>query len=56
MSDELKSCPFCGGEPKLKRHDDTFSVICAYKLKVAEVTDDDALRGVMQGLFGGDWK
>ena len=29
---------------------------CAYKLKVAEVTDEDALRGVMQGLFGGDWK
>ena len=28
----------------------------AYKLKVAEVTDEDALRGVMQGLFGGDWK
>ena len=29
---------------------------CAYKVKVAEVTDEDALRGVMQGLFGGDWK
>lgn len=21
-----------------------------------EVTDEDALRGVMQGLFGGDWE
>lgn len=24
--------------------------------KVAEVTDEDALREVMQGLFGGDWE
>lgn len=26
------------------------------KQKVAEVTDEDALREVMQGMFGGDWK
>lgn len=26
------------------------------KKKVAEVTDEDTLRDVMQGLFGGDWK
>ena len=24
--------------------------------KVAEVTDEDALREMMQGLFGGEWK
>ena len=24
--------------------------------KLAEVNDEDALRDVMQGLFGGDWK
>lgn len=28
----------------------------AAKWKVAEITDEDALREVMQGLFGGDWK
>lgn len=28
----------------------------SYKWKVAEVTDEDALREVMQGLFGGEWK
>jgi len=33
-SDELKPCPFCGAEGKLKRHiyhelDDTFGVICS---------------------------
>lgn len=28
----------------------------AMKWKVAEITDEDALREVMQGLFGGDWK
>lgn len=28
----------------------------AVRLKVAEVTDDDTLQEVMQGMFGGDWK
>ena len=28
----------------------------AVKWKVAEITDEDVLREVMQGLFGGDWK
>lgn len=28
----------------------------AVRLKIAEVTDEDALREVMQGLFGGEWK
>lgn len=26
------------------------------KLKVAEITDEDSLRMVFQGLFGGDWE
>lgn len=30
MSEELKPCPFCGGKAELKRHDDTFSVICEH--------------------------
>ena len=29
---------------------------CDCKVKVAEVTDEDSLRDVFQGLFGGEWK
>lgn len=29
---------------------------CDWKVKVAEVTDEDSLRVVFQGLFGGEWK
>ena len=28
----------------------------ATRWKVAEVTDEDVLRDVMQGLFGGEWR
>lgn len=28
----------------------------AVRMKVADVTDEDTLREVMQGMFGGDWK
>ena len=28
----------------------------AVRIKIAEITDEESLRMVFQGLFGGDWK
>ena len=60
MSDELKPCPFCGGEPKLKRNDDTFSVICEHhewsKLNADGIrtAGDIAIYADMQGEYNFD--
>ena len=60
MSEELKLCPFCGGEPKLKRHDDTFSVICEHhewsKLNADGIrtAGDIAIYADMQGEYNFD--
>lgn len=60
ISEELKPCPFCGGEPKLKRHDDTFSVICEHhewsKLNADGIrtAGDIAIYADMQGEYNFD--
>ena len=60
MSDELKPCPFCGGEPKLKRHDDTFIVVCEHhewsKLNADGIrtAGDIAIYADMQGEYNFD--
>lgn len=60
MSEELKTCPFCGGEAELKRHDDTFSVICEHhewsKLNADGIrtAGDIAIYADMQGEYNFD--
>ena len=60
MSEELKPCPFCGGEPKLKRHDDTFIVVCEHhewgKLNADGIrtAGDIAIYADMQGEYNFD--
>ena len=59
-SQKLLNCPFCGGEPKLKRHDDTFSVICEHhewsKLNADGIrtAGDIAIYADMQGEYNFD--
>lgn len=60
MSEELKPCPFCGSEPKLKRHDDTFIVVCEHhewsKLNADGIrtAGDIAIYADMQGEYNFD--
>lgn len=59
-SQKLLNCPFCGSEPKLKRHDDTFSVICEHhewsKLNADGIrtAGDIAIYADMQGEYNFD--